>query len=220
MKAIKNYENLYSVTTDGRVYSHISNKFLKPQIMANGYYTVTLCSAESRVSAYIHRLVAETYIDKPEHFNVVNHKDGDKCNNHLSNLEWTDYSGNLEHAYEIGLRSSERKHSDEFCSKVFAYLIDGWRQKDVADALGISVPVVKSLLTNPAYADIRSEFDLDKIPSRSNRVTPERVMMIASDLESGMSQNKIATKYNVAKSLVSQIKTRKKYATLTFDFNF
>lgn len=222
MKAIKNYENLYSVTTDGRVYSHISNRFLKPQLLNNGYYTVSLCSADTKTSVYIHRIVAETYVENPYNLNVVNHKDGDKLNNNIGNLEWTNHSGNLNHAYQsgYGFRDTNRKYDDTFCSKVFTYLIDGWRQKDIADALGVTVCVIKSILCNPAYEDIRSEFDLNKIPSRSNRVTPERVMMIASDLESGMSQNKIATKYNVAKSLVSNIKTRKKYSTLTSDFNF
>jgi len=220
MKAIKDYEGLYSVTVDGDVYSHISNKFLKPNIGKNGYGLVTLCDKEKRCSHYIHRLVATAYIDKPSDDLVVNHKDGDKLNNRVSNLEWVTYSENLDHAYYTSLRSTSRKYSDEFVSKVYHYLLDGWRQKDVADCMGITAGVVKSLLQNPAYEDLRDQFNLSNIPSRKNTITPEKVLMIAKDLESGLAQNKIAIKYNVAKSLVSNIKTRKLYSTITSDFNF
>lgn len=220
MKAIKNYENLYSVTTDGRIYSHISNRFLKNQLSKNGYEVVSLVSSGFKTTCYVHRLVAEAYINNPQQLPVVNHVDGNKRNNKLSNLEWCTYSDNIIHAYDNELRDSNRKYSDEFCSKIYTYLIDGWRQKDVAEAMGVSVGVIKSILSSPVYEDIRNEFDLNQIPSRSNRITPERVLMIASDLELGIGQNKIATKYNVAKSLVSQIKTRKKYSTLTTNFNF
>lgn len=220
MKAIKNYVGLYSVTTDGKIFSHRSNRFLKNQETKNGYEVITLCSKDIKEVKYIHRIVAETYIDNHNNLPIINHKDGNKKNNKLTNLEWTTYSGNLIHAYENELRDKRKDHSDEICCKIFQYLIDGWRQKDVAETLGISVGVIKGILNNPAYEDIRSEFNLDKIPSRSNKITPEKVILIAKELENGIAQNKIAVKFNVAKSLVSQIKTRKVYSTLTSDFNF
>lgn len=57
---------------------------------------------------YIHRLVAEHFIPNPEMKRTVNHKDGNKDNNHVSNLEWTTYSENMKHAFRTGLNSNKR----------------------------------------------------------------------------------------------------------------
>ncbi len=59
----------------------------------------------------VHRVVAETYVDKPEEgiAYIVNHKDGNKRNNHRDNLEWVTYSRNLLHAYETGLRTGTQR---------------------------------------------------------------------------------------------------------------
>lgn len=51
----------------------------------------------------VHRLVAETYIPNPLGLPCVNHKDGNKRNNHVDNLEWVDHSGNMQHAAGLGL---------------------------------------------------------------------------------------------------------------------
>lgn len=101
MKVIKNFE-MYSVTECGKVYSHSSNKFMKPQVCGRGYYQVHLVSNGKRHTKKVHRLVAETFLVKTGE--VVNHKDGNKLNNSLSNLEWTTVGGNNSHAYGTGLR--------------------------------------------------------------------------------------------------------------------
>lgn len=55
----------------------------------------------------VHRLVAKSFVanPNPEQFDMVNHLDGDKANNHFSNLEWTDNSGNQRHAFDTGLKN-------------------------------------------------------------------------------------------------------------------
>ena len=57
----------------------------------------------SRPPQYVHRLVAETWIDNPNHYRDVNHIDGDKDNNRVENLEWVTHDQNLRHAYRTGL---------------------------------------------------------------------------------------------------------------------
>lgn len=86
MKDIKGYEGHYAITEDGQVYSYKSKKFLKPN-EARGYLKVKL-SGPNRKDYYIHRLVAEAYLPNPDGLPEVNHKDENKLNNCVDNLEW------------------------------------------------------------------------------------------------------------------------------------
>ena len=86
---------MYAVTSCGKVYSHKSKKFLKPRKHSCGYLQVSL-SKNGKVKTYlVHRLVAEAYLPNPEWLPQVNHKDENKENNALPNLEWCDISYNV-----------------------------------------------------------------------------------------------------------------------------
>jgi hypothetical protein len=112
---IKGYEGHYQISDTGLVKSlereafngykmyKLRERILKQNPVGSGYLTVTL-SLESKVKRfYVHQLVAKSFLDKPDGY-VVNHKDGVKVNNQLSNLEWTTQSKNISHSYDIGLR--------------------------------------------------------------------------------------------------------------------
>ena len=88
MKDIRNYENMYAVTEDGRVWSYKSNKFLKQTLLNRGYLQVELYNNGVGKKFLIHRLVAEAYLPNPDNLPQVNHKDENKQNNSVENLEW------------------------------------------------------------------------------------------------------------------------------------
>ena len=102
MKDIKEYEGLYAVTSCGRVWSYKSKKFLKP--FDNGGYLQVILSKDGKPKLYsVHRLVAETYLDNPDNLPQVNHKDEDKANNCINNLEWCTaaYNTNYSNAKKV-----------------------------------------------------------------------------------------------------------------------
>lgn len=76
-----------------------------------GYKQVRLTNDYNKDSKLfmIHRLVAEAFIDNPENKQTVNHKDGNKHNNNVDNLEWATYSENNQHAYDNNLKSDNKK---------------------------------------------------------------------------------------------------------------
>lgn len=95
----------YKVSSSGDIMSfHNSKERLKAVIpIRSGYYTVNLSYLGSCKTFYIHRLVAQAFIPNPENKETVNHIDGDKSNNCVSNLEWMTRSENSKHGYDNGL---------------------------------------------------------------------------------------------------------------------
>lgn len=95
------YESFYEISCSGDVRRIGASKKLSPTCNNMGYLYVSL-SAKGRVKKFtLHRLVASTFLSGE---GVVNHKDGNKQNNHVSNLEWVTYSENNKHAYKTGLK--------------------------------------------------------------------------------------------------------------------
>lgn len=98
-KSIVDYENLYLISTLGRVFSYYRRIYLTPQ-ECNGYLRVTL-SKDKKVNVFfLHRLVAFAFIrnNDPENATVVNHKDRNRQNNCIENLEWVSPAENSRHA--------------------------------------------------------------------------------------------------------------------------
>jgi hypothetical protein len=86
----------YSATQDGRIYSHISLKFLKP-VWNKGYYRVSLIIEGKKINIFIHRLVATTFIENVDNLPHINHIDNDISNNAVNNLQWVDAQINSDH---------------------------------------------------------------------------------------------------------------------------
>lgn len=91
--------NDYEITKDGKIINKRNGRFVKPQLNGKGYLRVSIGGKLQ----FVHRLVAEKYIPNPEHKEQVNHKDGNKLNNSVDNLEWTTNAENRKHAVKTKL---------------------------------------------------------------------------------------------------------------------
>lgn len=161
MRQLENFKN-YSITEDGRVFNNIHNRELRPYLLvASGYPAVTLRHPNgNRRPTTVHRLVASTFIPNPLNLPQVNHKDGDKTNNHVSNLEWCDNSHNSQHAYDKGLTpKGESRYNNvnpvESIHHVCQLLEEGIvSNKKISEITGVSPKSVGQIKARKQWRDI------------------------------------------------------------------
>jgi len=105
----------YWIASDGRVFSKTMNNYMKPGEHENGYLEITLRNEEEKKAFLIHRLVAQTYIPNNDVSKcIVNHKNGIKGDNDVSNLEWVTQSENMQHSFAV-------LNPNKFTKKVIQY---------------------------------------------------------------------------------------------------
>ena len=111
-RSIKDFPD-YEISNTGKVRS--LKRVEEPTVLSNGlgssgYYNVVLRRDNKSHTVRVHKLVAEAFIPHSEEFNVVNHIDGNKLNNEVTNLEWVSYSDNNQKAYDEGLKGKGEDH--------------------------------------------------------------------------------------------------------------
>ena len=178
-KDIPEYEGTYQVSNMGRVRSldrvvthkdgrkcRHRGKVLKPSINAGGYEYLTLYNDNGKNTKTVHRLVLVTF--KP-HVNMsdleVNHMDGDKLNNHLTNLEWLTRRDNLLHAHSTGLinnkgeRSPNAKLSNTDVLEILQRLDSGELQKDIGSDYGVNNRCISMINRGHSWRAVKEEHE-------------------------------------------------------------
>ena len=112
---MKHFDSNYIVYPDGRVYSVRRNKFKKPSINKNGYFYVRIYNKIHK----IHRLVAQLFIENPNNFVTVNHKNGNKLDNHIENLEWVTQRQNVSHYHNSKFPGVFLRPSGRYGSQIY-----------------------------------------------------------------------------------------------------
>lgn len=131
-KEVKGYENLYMVSNLGRIkslarltrkkngsYYPVKEKILKPITTTRGYKVVALPTGNGQRQFFVHRLVAIAFIPNPHNYPFINHKDENKSNNHVENIEWCTAK------YNINYGNCRNKISESEIVSVNAYTTSG-----------------------------------------------------------------------------------------------
>lgn len=106
-RPIKGTDKAYYISSFGRIYSTKSKKLLKTPVGKRGYPNCNIMINSKQKLVTIHRLVANHFISNPDNKPQVNHIDGDKTNNNITNLEWVTSQENIMHARQTGLHVSD-----------------------------------------------------------------------------------------------------------------
>lgn len=169
-KDIEGYEGIYQVSNTGRVRSldrlnsigqNRKGKILKEKVHTNGYHFVTLYKNKTRREKLIHRIVAETFLENKGNKRVVNHIDGVKTNNNVSNLEWATHKENSVHAVKTGLmKVGEQHHLSKLSDEEIRYIRENCIPRDkefsqtaLAKRFNISQNYISELLSDKYRAE-------------------------------------------------------------------
>lgn len=130
-KPKKDYEGLYEVSNLGRVKSlgngnsnNSKERILKPGKVKGGYLQICLSKNRKHKNFYIHRLVAEAFLPNPDNLPFINHKDEDKTNNSVENLEWCTFEYNINYGTRT-LRANKTNTNGKLSKPVLQFTLDG-----------------------------------------------------------------------------------------------
>jgi YesN/AraC family two-component response regulator len=172
----------YYLTEGGRVWSEYSQKFLKTKLDRYGYEKVSLMSTDEGRHLYsVHRLMLENYnpVDNMAELHV-NHIDGVKTNNHISNLEWATPKENIQHACRLGLRRDQRgtknnmaKFTEEqVLGMIHLLLTTNLTQREIGARFGASGDYVSDLKCKRSWTHLTQDIDFSR---RLNDYSTEEV---------------------------------------------
>lgn len=136
----------YLISINGDVINEETGKKIKAFITNSGYLQVSLTNKHKKF--YIHRLVAKAFIDNKYNNKCVNHIDGNKLNNDISNLEWCSYSDNLKHSNRIlGNKVWNIKLNKDEVSAI-RLLLGKIKQNKIAKLFDVSPMVISRIKNN------------------------------------------------------------------------
>ena len=146
--------NPYVVSDSSGRKRHFKERELTPTKRGSGYYMINLGGRTNLEKWAVHRLVAEVWLDRPEGKTQINHIDGNKGNNSVSNLEWVTRSENMQHAWETGLctKNNRAKYLNYKASAKFTWQ-DRIRMREMFDS-GMTVKEIADKYTEHSYCSI------------------------------------------------------------------
>lgn len=195
----------YEVSNTGLVRRAATEALVAGHILQNGYRQVGLSSKGKSVFRVVHRIVIVAFRGAIPPKMEVNHKDGDKLNNHVDNLEFVTHRQNMRHA-RTELEALGRKLNEADVAEIRRRLVAGERQRALAERFGVSLSMVSYIATNRLWVD-----DAFVRVDRRKKLTAEMVAQINQRLANGEVHARIAEAFNVSGSTIDNIANRKSW---------
>ena len=159
--------NHYLISSEGKLKNIKTNYILKPNILKSGYYSIriSLGNRNQKIHIILHKAVAYTFIPNNEGLTEVNHIDGNKLNNSVSNLEWCTSHQNQQHKYDTGLFdkskiSAMNNHNAKLSWDDVKYIrenyIKGSKEygcRALSQKFNVSYPTISAILNNKTWID-------------------------------------------------------------------
>lgn len=147
--------SLYEASSTGKIRNFKTKKVLKPKTNQAGYLVVSLY----KVSCFVHRLVAETFLKNEKNLPQVNHKNGIKTDNSVKNLEWCSASYNRFHAIEIGIitKIAEAHHCAKLKNSDIIKIRDLSKtltQTQIAKNFGVSTSTISRIINKKNWKSV------------------------------------------------------------------
>lgn len=152
-KDIEGYEGFYEISNFGNIRStsYKGTRILKPSVTKNGYLNVVLCINQHKEHKLVHRLVADAFIPNPLNYKTVNHKDENKLNNCVENLEWLSTEDNNRY-------SNHNMLDKEQVLKIPELIELGYTQLEIANYFNVSRRTIQFILNGDHWNNLGIDF--------------------------------------------------------------
>lgn len=166
-REVVGYEKFYQVSNFGRVKSFHQGKvrMMRPIKMSDGYCRVCFAVSKNKKSFPIHRLVASAFIPNPKNLPFINHKDGNKSNNFVENLEWVTEKENSQHAWKNGLckkRYGAENPNAKFTEEQIKFIRENHKSHDenfgavpLAKKFGVCADTISKIAYGKTYKNVK-----------------------------------------------------------------
>lgn len=226
VKVVEDTPN-YAVSRCGRVFRVSTKKEMS--LLPHGkskYLIYRTCHNNIPGNKWVHRAVAETWVDKPKsNLSLVpNHKDGNKLNNNSDNLEWLTASQNQRHAVETGLKQSGENLYNSSMTTDIAHLAcqdlqSGMRVKDVSDKYDVKPDNIRKLKAGDTYFNVRVLYNIDH--DYKNDLSESTVRWICERINEGYADvaiSKMSHNKSVTPIEVKRVRYKIRYATVSKEY--
>lgn len=164
----------------------------------------------------VHRLVATLFISKIPKGMVVNHKDGNKLNNHVNNLEICTIKQNIQHAYENGLAHGHKGENngnsvitEQNVIEIYNLIKEGYNNEYISKIYNINFRTVSLIRNRERWKHLFDKYMKIIIPSKNSKYSMEICLQVIEDiLNTSMKNIEIARKYNIEPSMISRVRSK------------
>ena len=223
----------YLISSFGRIFSinykHKKNscKQLKTKIDDDGYEFIVIHYGNKSYGFNVHRMVALIFIpnDDPKHKTQVNHKNGNKLKNHVSNLEWCTPKENIEHAWKyelahsIGENNGNNVYKEKDIRKVCELLEEDYSINDISKKTGVSYVMIHYVYKRKNWVEISKEYNFDNYTyGKSKKKFINNICEYLQNTDYSISE--IAEKCKVKESKVRDILRGHSYASISSNYDF
>lgn len=214
----------YYVGTDGSI--HSKHRKLNKNTMHLGYESVAIRYLDGSVRThYVHRLVATAFLDNPDNLPVVNHKNLNKSDNRVENLEWVTHQENNLHMQENKANRNKDGsakwaiYTTEQIVRVCEMLADGRRNIEIEKETAVNANDVYMIRSRINWTSISKDYEFRKI-SRSRKVSEETIRWVCEQILKGRSNSDISKELDnrLTAQDVCKIKTGQLYTDITSQY--
>jgi hypothetical protein len=204
----------YEVYDTGVIVSYITGKELRQCSHGDHYLYVDLFNP-SKTRTFVHRLVAQLFIPNPSGKKIVNHIDGDKHNNHFTNLEWVTSKENSIHAVTLGLspkgeNKTLSKLTEVTVLEIQALFKEGYGDNELSRIYNVTSGVISSIRLGKTWKHVSGVvFDkMGRQPPTNRKLTAEDIPVVR-ELLLTKNDADIGRLYGVARGTINQIRQGK-----------
>ena len=208
----------YTVDTDGHVYDQFDNEL--HQTNFQGYRVVYLMLYGKSTQVRVHRIVCETFLQNPENKPFVNHIDGCKSNNKLSNLEWVTPKENSRHAVRTGLivNALRPETVHDICKVMESGL---YTTRQVSDMFNVPIGTISAIKNKHEWVEISDLYEVEECRNEKVKTPEFAVRQICELLEQNdLTMIEIAEKVGVNKVTVGDIYYGRQHKRISEEYDF